>query len=65
MIYLEENLIQSRPVWHLNHLQKKFSSFQNYKISKSLTLLENSLCIPSSSHLTDDNINKIINVLNG
>lgn len=65
MSYLEKNLIQSRPVWHLNHLQKKFNAFQNYRINNSLKLIENSLCIPSSSHLTDDDIDKIIYALNG
>lgn len=60
----EENLIQTRPVWKLNHLQKPYLKFQTYKIEKANDLVDNSLCLPSSSNLTDNNLNKIISVLN-
>ena len=62
---LEENNIQTRPVWALNHLQKPYRKFQNYKIEKSEKLINKSLCLPSSSNLTNENLNKIVSQLNG
>tara|TARA_Y100000816_G_scaffold84318_2_gene57894 strand:+ start:18999 stop:20156 length:1158 start_codon:yes stop_codon:yes gene_type:complete len=57
--------IQTRPVWKLNHLQKPYKKFQNYKIINSCKLVENSLCLPSSFNLSDDDLNKVFKVLNG
>jgi len=57
---LGENSIQSRPVWKLNHEQKPYKDCQYYKIEKAKELVENSLCLPSSSNLTNKNFNKVI-----
>ena len=62
---LEENGIQTRPVWGLNHEQKPYKSCQYYKIGKAKKLVGNSLCLPSSSNLSNENLNKIVSVLNG
>jgi perosamine synthetase len=62
---LGENSVQSRPVWKLNHEQKPYKDCQYYKIEKAKELVENSLCLPSSSNLTNGNLNKIVRVLNG
>jgi perosamine synthetase len=65
MKYLDVNNIQSRPVWHLNHLQKPYANCQKYKIEKAFTLLENTLNIPCSVNLQTNDIERIIEVLNG
>jgi dTDP-4-amino-4,6-dideoxygalactose transaminase len=62
---LEENGIQTRPVWKLNHEQKPYKDCQYYKIEKAKKLVTNSLCLPSSSNLSNENLNKIVSVLNG
>ena len=62
---LEENGIQTRPVWALNHEQKPYKNCQYYKIENAKKLVENSLCLPSSSNLSNENLNKIVSVLNG
>jgi len=62
---LEENDIQTRPVWKLNHEQKPYKDCQYYKIEKAEKLVKNSLCLPSSSNLSNENLNKIVSVLNG
>jgi len=62
---LEENGIQTRPVWKLSHEQKPYKDCQYYKIEKSKKLVTNSLCLPSSSNLSNENLNKIVSVLNG
>jgi len=62
---LEENGIQTRPVWKLNHEQKSYEDCQYYKIEKAEKLVKNSLCLPSSSNLSNENLNKIVSALNG
>ena len=62
---LEENGIQTRPVWKLNHEQKPYMGCQHYKIENAKKLGENNLCLPSSSNLTNENLNKIVGQLNG
>jgi perosamine synthetase len=61
---LEENGIQTRPVWKLNHEQKPYKNCQNYNVDNANELVKNSLCIPSSSNLSNNDLNKIINLLN-
>jgi len=61
---LEENGIQTRPVWKLNHEQKPYKDCQYYKIEKAKKLVTNSRCLPSSSNLSNENLNKIVSVLN-
>ena len=62
---LEENGIQTRPIWGLNHEQKPYKSCQYYKIEKAINLVGNNLCLPSSSNLSNENLNKIVSVLIG
>jgi aminotransferase in exopolysaccharide biosynthesis len=64
MQYFTENKIQSRPIWHLNHLQKPYKDFQNYKIEKAEKLSNNSLNIPCSVSIKDCNIYHIVKILN-
>jgi len=61
MTRLEKNGIQTRPVWYLNHMQKPYEHCQTYKIEKAIKLLANSLCLPSSSNLSDEDLKKVIN----
>ena len=60
---LEESGIQTRPVWKLNHDQKPYKDYQHYKIENAKKLVENSLCLPSSSNLSSNDFNNIINCL--
>jgi len=57
---LEKNGIQTRPVWALNYLQKPYMNCQSYKVERAEKLVANSLCLPSSSNLTDDEIKNVI-----
>ncbi|MBT6470734.1 MAG: LegC family aminotransferase [Candidatus Marinimicrobia bacterium] len=62
---LEGNGIQTRPVWKLNHEQKPYKDYQHFKVEKAKELVKNSLCLPSSSNLSNENLNKIVSALNG
>ena len=61
--YLQENGVQTRPLWYLNHLQIMFKNYYSYKISTSLDLLNNTLSIPSSPNLKDYEIHRITELL--
>jgi len=60
MARLEQNGIQTRPVWALNHLQKPYKDCQSHRIEKANVLVQGSLCLPSSSQLTEKQMNLII-----
>lgn len=64
MAKLEEHGIETRPVWHLNHLQKPYISCQNYEIAHAVHLLERTLNIPCSVDLTDLDQQRVIDGLN-
>ena len=51
-------------MWYLNHLQKPYKGYQNYKIEKAVELWENTLNIPCSVNLTNESINKVMETLN-
>ena len=56
---LKNKNIQTRPVWVLNHKQKPYRNCQGNKAEKAEELVNNSLCLPSSSNLTDDDIKNV------
>jgi perosamine synthetase len=60
---LSKNGIQTRPVWKLNHKQKPFKNYQSYNIQNSKKLTEISLCLPSSSNLTNENLDLVVSRL--
>jgi len=62
---LEENRIETRPVWELNHLQKPYINCQRYHIENANRIVANSLCLPSSSNITDGNLDLIVSKLSG
>jgi len=61
----KENNIQTRPVWPLNHTQKPYRDCQRYKIEKAERLAKNSLCLPSSTNLSDLSLENVILIPNG
>jgi aminotransferase in exopolysaccharide biosynthesis len=65
MARLEKNGIQTRPVWALNHKQKPYQDCQSYKVDRAEELVNNSLCLPSSTSLSDDQIYKVMDSLHG
>ena len=60
---LEEENIESRPLWKPMHLQPVFSACPYYGGSVSEELFEGGLCLPSGSGLSDDEISRVIEVI--
>ena len=52
--------IETRPVWHLSHLQKPYIRNQAYKIKKALSFCRTILNLPCSTDLKKGEIYKVI-----
>lgn len=60
---LNENSIQTRPIWGLIHEQKPYIKNQAYKIEKAKYYRDNILNIPCSTNLSEKEILHVIKVL--
>lgn len=60
---LEEDNIESRPLWKPMHLQPVFSGAPAYTNGFSEYAFENGLCMPSGSNMTDEDRSRIANQL--
>ena len=63
MLHLKENKIETRPIWHLNHLQKPYRHCQSYQIERAFGMLEKTLNIPCSVNLKKAQIDVILKAL--
>ena len=61
-IALDNENIESRPLWKPMHLQPIFKSYPYYGANVSEKLFENGLCLPSGSNLTNEEKNRIKDV---
>ncbi|WP_413999302.1 DegT/DnrJ/EryC1/StrS family aminotransferase [Flavobacterium sp. W1B] len=55
--------IESRPLWKPMHLQPVFESYPYYGNKVAESLFENGLCLPSGSNLTDEERERIAEVV--
>ena len=63
---LEEENIESRPVWKPMHLQPLFKNFKYIRYGKrdvSDELYQHGICLPSGSNLTNEDQDRIINII--
>jgi len=60
---LEARNIESRPLWKPMHLQPVFQPFPAYINGVSEHLFNIGLCLPSSSFLTCDDLNRVVNII--
>jgi perosamine synthetase len=58
-----EDGIQTRPLWKLNHLQKPYARNEAYRIVVAPKLYERTLSIPSTSNLSNDEIDRVSEAL--
>lgn len=63
MRIFSDNGIQTRPVWHLNHLQRPYRKCRAYLVERALRMLEITLNIPCSVNLTRKDMDKVLEVL--
>jgi dTDP-4-amino-4,6-dideoxygalactose transaminase len=60
---LENENIESRPLWKPMHLQPVFSHCPAYLNGTSENLFKTGLCLPSGSNLSDEERQRVLNVL--
>jgi dTDP-4-amino-4,6-dideoxygalactose transaminase len=60
---LNDDNIDSRPVWKPMHMQPVFSHAPAYTNGVSEKLFENGLCLPSASNLTVQEIERVVNII--
>jgi aminotransferase in exopolysaccharide biosynthesis len=63
MDYLSRNGVQTRPLWHLNHFQKPYQGCESYKIEKAFDMLNNTLNVPCSVTLKEEEIEYVVGLL--
>ncbi|MBF4507158.1 aminotransferase class I/II-fold pyridoxal phosphate-dependent enzyme [Flavobacterium sp. JLP] len=61
---LENANIESRPLWKPMHLQPVFEHYPYYGNNVAEKLFEKGLCLPSGSNITEDDRNRIKEVIN-
>ncbi|ANF51560.1 pyridoxal phosphate-dependent aminotransferase [Chryseobacterium glaciei] len=62
LAFLEDN-IESRPLWKPMHMQPIFADAPYYGTNVSEKLFEDGLCLPSGSNLSDEERERIANVI--
>jgi dTDP-4-amino-4,6-dideoxygalactose transaminase len=60
---MDEENIETRPLWKPMHQQPVFASSKSYLNGVSDKLFENGLCLPSGSNLSEDEFERIFNCL--
>jgi dTDP-4-amino-4,6-dideoxygalactose transaminase len=63
MAYLAENRIQTRPLWHPNHLQKPYVGCRTGSIGLALDYHQRTVNIPCSVDLAESDIDNISNII--
>ena len=55
--------IQVRPLFYPNHLQESFTKYNSFVGDNPLKAYENTICLPSSTNMTDEQIDYVIKSL--
>ena len=63
LMKLNENKIQTRPIWGLIHEQRPYLYNQSYEIEKAKYYRDRILNIPCSSNLCEEDVRHVINIL--
>src|SRR5690625_1910755 len=60
---LEEENIESRPVWKPMHLQPYFEKYDFVGTDVSKELFENGVCLPSDTKMTDQDLERVVKTI--
>ncbi|MCL4115980.1 UNVERIFIED_CONTAM: hypothetical protein GTU68_063324 [Idotea baltica] len=63
IVALEDENIESRPVWKPMHLQPVFADAQRVVNGTSEALFETGICLPTGSGMTDEELDRVINAI--
>jgi len=62
-LVLEKENIESRPIWKPMHMQPVFKELRVRGGKASEDLFERGLCLPSGTQLTEDDLDRVVNVI--
>ena len=62
---LENENIESRPIWKPMHMQPVFKEFDFIGEGVSEKIFENGVCLPSDTKMTDEDLTRVCNVIKG
>ena len=62
-VFLEQDNIETRPLWKPMHQQPIFKDAPSYINGVSDDLFERGLCLPSGSNLTADDLERIVSLI--
>ncbi len=65
MVKLEEENIESRPLWKPMHMQPFFEKYDYIGGDVSEKLFENGVCLPSDTKITDKDLERICGIIKG
>ena len=60
---LQKNNIESRPLWKPMHLQPVFKTYQAFTNGVSEDLFNRGLCLPSGSNMSDQDLNRVVDII--
>jgi dTDP-4-amino-4,6-dideoxygalactose transaminase len=60
---LQDDDIESRPLWKPMHMQPIFKDCTSFTDGTSERLFNKGLCLPSGSNLTQDDLNRVLNII--
>ncbi|MCD8914595.1 aminotransferase class I/II-fold pyridoxal phosphate-dependent enzyme [Staphylococcus simulans] len=65
ILKLSENNIEARPVWKPMHLQPLYEKYDYISLGSdnSKEIFESGMCLPSGSNMTDEQVNKVIDII--
>ncbi|ETT51760.1 aminotransferase DegT [Paenibacillus odorifer] len=63
IVALENENIESRPVWKPMHMQPFFEQYDFVGDGVSEKIYENGVCLPSDTKLTDDDLERIVKII--
>ena len=65
MLALEEENIESRPIWKPMHMQPFFEEYDFIGEGVSQELFENGVCLPSDTKMSDIDLERIVGIIKG
>lgn len=65
ILRLEEENIESRPIWKPMHLQPYYEKYDFIGSNVSGQIFENGVCLPSDTKMTDDDLYRVCSIIKG
>lgn len=62
---LEAENIESRPIWKPMHMQPFFEKYDYIGTDVSEKLFENGICLPSDTKMTDEDLERVVEIIKG